>query len=107
LSEKSDIEAVHFVRNVIEDGEVGQHEQFVANFLDDAFGGAGSWLVALILRDGCGGNRQETEGENKEFGVHDILLAVEILRDDFILLQERDGVRGREKAQAPAVVEIP
>src|SRR5580692_6365174 len=57
LSEKSDIEAVHFVRNVIEDGEVGQHEQFVANFLDDPFGGAGSGLVALILRDGCGGKR--------------------------------------------------
>jgi hypothetical protein len=56
----------------------------VANFFDDAFGGAGSGLVALIglifvvLILGDGWEREKTEGENKEFGVHDVLLAVEI-----------------------------
>jgi hypothetical protein len=58
----------------------------VADFFDNAFRRAGSGLVTLVL---CvlilgvlilcdGGKGEETEGENKEFGVHDVLLAVEI-----------------------------
>src|SRR6202021_3121983 len=86
LPEKGDGEAVDFVGSVVEDGEVGEHEQFVADFCDDAFGGAGSGLrtliltrlrlirlrliglslIGLTLRDGCGGKGETGKGEKKK-----------------------------------------
>src|SRR6202044_609062 len=51
--------------------------------------------IGLTLRNGCGGKSEKAKCENKEPGVHEVLLAVEFPRTRRLYLQADLDFRGR------------
>jgi hypothetical protein len=52
-------------------------------------------LIGLTQRNGCGGKGEKAKCENKEPGVHDVLLAVEFPRTRRLYLQADLDFTGR------------